>query len=265
MIFLPLIAKLALLSLALDTAPNLPGWSPPLGDYGNSNWICPADPLLSIELGESQTSNGPLYTLQEVDHGRVRNIANIDSALMADYLGFGNLGQRDYKWVGKRLFLSICNSGIGMLDLDRARFVYNNTCVDFVPLTRDRFLVLATRCIPRHGPFDYQACRDSVYLVDPAHLHLDDPSLNPTHHVARALKLSGMIASRFIKLSKPDQVGAFFVHDGKLQFIELNTMTLKIVATKPVVNPVPDATMAFVEEGQLDKSLPNTFPDAVHN
>jgi hypothetical protein len=265
MILLSLAAKLTLLSLALDTAPNLPGWSPPLDSTGSSNWICPTDSLLSIELGFTQTSNGPIYTLQEADHGHVRDIANIDSTLMADYLGFGNLGQRAYKWVGKRLFLSVCNEGIGVLDLDRARFVYNNTCVDFVPLARYRFLVLATRAIPRHGSFNYQAYRDTIQLVDPAHLHLDDPSLNPTHHVAHSLKLPGLVASRFIPLSKLDRVGAFFVRDGKLQFIEIDTNSLKLVATRPVADPAPDATLGFLKDGQLDKHLPATFPAAIHD
>jgi hypothetical protein len=262
---LPLVlAKNAFAVLAIVAAPSLAGWSPPSDNPpAQTIWTCPTKPDLFLQLTETRTSNGPTYVFEEIDDGHVHTVRDIDSPLMADYLGIGTLPQRTYKWIGSRLFLSAHDHGIGILDLAQARFVFNNNCPDYVPLSRDRFVVLAERAIPRHGVFDYAAYRDTLYLVDPAHLHLDSPSQDPARHVARRLSLSGLLASHLLKTLNPDHLGAFLFHDSHLDFIVLDASKLKILRTLSLPGPLPPATQSAIENGGLDDTLPGAFPDVV--
>ena len=164
--------------------------------------------------------------LVQRDQEKPLKVKSTESELRREHMGHGWFPDAKYKWLNERFLIFYHESGVGVLNLDKARFLINNS---FASLTRhpseDKWVFVRYRGEYRHGGWDSKDSKDEFGLIELTNdvLKPDNPSTSFLDH-CRWVTLDGLIVSppmwvkdgaEIVFLQWINKKTYFCFHDGK--------------------------------------------------
>ena len=248
--------------LLLARAGSSAEWNPALGGAGKRHveWKSP-DSQYTV-LWDSAAKPDPVYRLAVAKEGGQTNHVQLGSAAYSkESLGIGNLPDRRFAWIGNRFWASETSTGVGILDVERGRFLVNMAVATYVKSpVKDEWLFVRKRPVPRKGTLDVLAYRDTLGMIglDPAILKPDDPSNEFVDHT-RCVQLEGMVLSPLIYVAKNDSVAFFELIQGKSYLAMYRVADLTLLNKEPIQVPTPRG----LEVGAIDLHLSSRLEKTV--
>lgn len=204
----------------------------------------------------------PSYHIAVVKDGSVTNEVQLgESAYSKEHLGIGNLPDRKFAWIGDRFWISEASDGVGILDVERARFLVNIAVATYVKGPKDdQWIFIRKRAVPRRGALDVLAYRDTLGVIglDPKVSKPDDPSNEFIDHTS-CIRLDGMVLSPLVYVAKNESVAFFELIHGNAYLLMYRVSDLTLLVKEPVKVSTPRG----LEYGGIDLQLISRLKKAV--
>lgn len=231
------------------------GWDTPptINSTNIVTWKCPSNESVTVSWSSLR------LVLTEMDGKNERDIKDVESAFISDYLGVSSMPNREFRWKGG-LLITKNQFGLGVLDTAQARFLINNAFDTFFEVSADRFFTHPYHPVPRKSSWEFSGFTDKIYVVDLNSLSNSNPSRSMEDHVFKTIPIPGVLVSPFIQLSNLD-LAAFIVKEGGLSIISINPESCEV--TVKAFGPVQSKTLDIVKSGGLDRGLLTTYKSRI--
>lgn len=156
-------------------------------------------------------------------------VKSVESELRREHMGHGWFPGAKYKWLDERFLIFYHDSGVGVLDVDKARFLINNSFASLEKHpTEDKWIFVRYRGEYRHGGWDPKDLKEKLGVLELTNdvLKPENPSTSFLDH-CKWTELSSLIVSPPIWTKDGSEIAFLQWINGKTYQCLHNGKTLK--------------------------------------